>query len=42
MTVCGVHPVSLTSPVAYAFGLKLLSSIQEHPMWTPVQTDETR
>lgn len=42
VTFRGVHPVSLLIPVGYAFGLRLLSKINEDPMWKPVQTDETR
>jgi cation:H+ antiporter len=42
VTVWGIHPVSLLVPVAYGFGLRLLSRIQDEPMWKPVQTDETR
>lgn len=41
-TILGVHPASIAIVVAYAFGLRLLSQINEEPMWTPVQTDETR
>jgi cation:H+ antiporter len=40
--IWGVHPASLVVPITYGFGLKLLSDIQDKPMWTPVQTDETR
>ncbi|WP_040621762.1 sodium:calcium antiporter [Rhodovulum sp. PH10] len=42
VTVFGVHPVSLLIPLAYGFGLKLLSRIQTAPMWKPVETEETR
>jgi cation:H+ antiporter len=42
VTVWGVHPVSLLIPLTYAAGLVLLSRIRDDPMWTPVQTDETR
>ena len=42
ITIWGIHPASLLIPVGYGFGLKLLSRIQEEPMWTPVRTDETR
>jgi cation:H+ antiporter len=38
----GIHPASLAIIVAYAFGLRLLTQIHDEPMWTPVQTDETR
>ncbi len=42
VTIWGIHPVSFLIPLAYAFGLRLLSRIQNDPMWKPVQTDETR
>ena len=42
VTVWGIHPVSFVIPVAYGFGLRLLSRIQDDPLWKPVQTDETR
>ena len=42
ITVLGVHPASFATVLVYAFGLRLLSSIKEEPMWSPVQTEETR
>jgi cation:H+ antiporter len=42
VTVWGIHPVSILVPIAYGFGLRLLSRIQDDPMWHPVRTDETR
>ncbi|MDC7785288.1 sodium:calcium antiporter [Rhodoplanes sp. TEM] len=42
VTIWGIHPVSILIPVAYGFGLRLLSQIRAEPMWEPVQTDETR
>ncbi|KKL47023.1 hypothetical protein LCGC14_2339730, partial [marine sediment metagenome] len=42
VTIWGIHPVSFAIPVAYGFGLKLLTQIQRDPMWEPVQTDETQ
>lgn len=42
ITVWRVHPVSLLIPIAYGVGLKLLSQIQDEPMWQPVKTGETR
>lgn len=42
VTIWGIHPVSILIPVAYAFGLRLLSKIQDDPMWKPVRTEETR
>lgn len=38
----GVHPISVALPVAYVFGLRLLGTIQDRPMWRPVKTKETR
>jgi cation:H+ antiporter len=38
----GVHPASVVIPLGYGFGLKLLNDIKSHPMWNPVQTNETR
>ena len=42
VTVWGIHPVSIVIPVGYGFGLKLLTDIQDDPMWKPVKTAETR
>lgn len=42
ITIWGVHPASVLILACYAGGLKLLASIQDDPMWMPVQTDETR
>lgn len=40
-TFWGIHPASLAIPVVYAFGLRLLSRIQDNPMWEPVETSDT-
>ncbi len=42
VTVWGIHPASLLIVLTYAAGLRLLSRIKDEPMWTPVQTTETR
>jgi cation:H+ antiporter len=42
VTIWGVHPASVAILGAYAAGLRLLTNIQDEPMWSPVQTDETR
>lgn len=41
-SIAGIHPVSVVLPVAYLFGLRLVSSAKETPMWSPRQTQETR
>jgi len=38
----GIHPMSLVLPLAYLFGLRLVASARETPMWSPTQTPETR
>lgn len=42
VAVWGVHPASLLIPVAYYFGLRLVSEAQKMPMWKPRQTDSTQ
>ncbi|MGF1457461.1 MAG: sodium:calcium antiporter [Leptolyngbyaceae cyanobacterium] len=37
----GIHPVSIVLPIAYVFGLRLVSSAKETPMWSPRRTSET-
>jgi cation:H+ antiporter len=41
-TVFGVHPASIVLIVVYAVGVLATSRLQESPMWTPVETGETR
>jgi cation:H+ antiporter len=36
-----IHPASLIIPVAYFFGLRLISEAHEMPMWRPRSTDAT-
>jgi cation:H+ antiporter len=38
VTVFGVHPASLLMIIGYGLGLRLLASIKQDPMWSPVQT----
>jgi cation:H+ antiporter len=42
VTLWAVHPVSLVLPVAYVYGVRMVSSAHKQPMWQPEQTDETR
>ena len=42
VTFWGIHPATLVLIVSYVFGLRLLRDIKENPMWSPVDTDETR
>lgn len=37
-----IHPVTLVIPVLYLFGLRLLRSVRNAPMWQPRRTHETR
>jgi len=41
VSVWGIHPASLIIPVAYFFGLRLVSEAQRKPMWNPQRTAET-
>lgn len=41
ITLWQIHPVSFILPIAYVFGLRLLSSTKEKPMWLPKKTSET-
>jgi cation:H+ antiporter len=42
VTVWHVHPATVVLIVSYGFGLRLLSHVKDEPMWSPVQTSETR
>ena len=42
VTLWGIHPASFVIPIAYIFGLRLISSARETPMWSPRRTKETR
>jgi cation:H+ antiporter len=42
VSVVGIHPASLIIPLAYFFGLRLVSDAQKKPMWNPQRTDKTR
>lgn len=41
-SIWGVHPASLVLVAIYGVGVKATSRLQEQPMWTPVETHETR
>lgn len=41
-TIWSVHPASLVLVAVYGVGVKATSRLQEQPMWTPVETSETR
>jgi cation:H+ antiporter len=41
-TILGVHPASVVLLVSYGLGLRMLARIKDEPMWSPVQTQETR
>ncbi|MGZ9811059.1 sodium:calcium antiporter [Pseudoroseicyclus sp. H15] len=38
----GVHPVSVVLFLAYLAGVRLSSAVSDAPMWTPVETSDTR
>lgn len=38
----GIHPVSVLIFLAYLYGVRLSSTVAEDPMWTPVETRDTR
>lgn len=42
ITILGVHPASIVLLVSYGLGLRMLGQIKDAPMWSPVQTRETR
>ena len=42
VTAWGIHPVSFVIPLAYIFGLRLISRARETPMWSPRKTEKTR
>lgn len=42
VTLWSIHPASFIIPLAYIFGLRLISSARETPMWSPRRTRETR
>ncbi|MGP3697942.1 sodium:calcium antiporter [Rhodobacter sp. NSM] len=41
-TIWAVHPVSFALPLVYAVGLVAGRTVHEEPMWTPVDTQETK
>lgn len=42
VTLFGMHPVSMAIPLVYVAGLAVSRQVREEPMWTPVETDDTR
>ncbi|MBV7379866.1 sodium:calcium antiporter [Maritimibacter dapengensis] len=38
----GIHPISVALFLAYLAGVRLSTTVSEAPMWTPVETRETR
>lgn len=42
VTFFSIHPASVVIILAYIFGLRLISSAKETPMWSPRRTKETR
>lgn len=42
VTLWNIHPASFVILLAYVFGLHLISSAKETPMWSPTRTRETR
>ncbi|MGB7442965.1 MAG: hypothetical protein WA919_18020 [Coleofasciculaceae cyanobacterium] len=41
VSIWQIHPISFILPVAYIFGLRLVSKAQETPMWLPKSTEKT-
>lgn len=41
LTLGWVHPVTLLIPLLYAYGLRLLRRMHDHPMWVPTHTSAT-
>ena len=42
IAIWGVHPVSVLLFLAYLAGVRLSATVNSRPMWTPVETRETR
>jgi len=42
VAVLGIHPISVVLFLAYLAGVRISAHVSENPMWTPVQTHETR
>lgn len=40
--VLGVHPATAVLPAVYLYGLRLTMAIGRDPLWSPIQTQETR
>ncbi|MGY1748159.1 sodium:calcium antiporter [Modestobacter sp. SYSU DS0511] len=41
LTLGWIHPVTLLIPLLYAYGLRLLRRMHDHPMWVPTHTAAT-
>ncbi|GAA4738745.1 cation transporter [Modestobacter marinus] len=41
LTLGWIHPVTLLIPLLYAYGLRLLRRMHDHPMWVPTHTSAT-
>ncbi|MGY1842551.1 sodium:calcium antiporter [Modestobacter sp. SYSU DS0875] len=41
LTLGWIHPVTLLIPLLYAYGLRLLRRMHDHPMWLPTHTSAT-
>ena len=41
ITLWQIHPVSFLLPIAYVFGLRLVSSAKQNPMWLPKNRQKT-
>ena len=42
VTLLGVHPASVLLFVCYGFGLHLLAQVEDQPMWSLVETQQTQ
>lgn len=42
LTIWAVHPISFAIPLVYAVGLIAGITVHEEPMWTPVDTEDTK
>src|SRR5690606_7399945 len=42
VTLLGAHPTSWLLPLAYLYGLRVVSEVRKTPHWLPYQTNETR
>lgn len=42
VTIWAIHPISFVIPVVYIVGLVVARAVHDEPMWTPVETDDTK